>query len=74
MASEEAHPFDGNRDFCRSSHSGTCDEPYPCVSGTDCSDCGNCEIPRNYAWETVWTGLDETNCGGTFTIAIDGAT
>ena len=36
---------------------GTCDEPYPCISGTDCADCGNCEVPRNYAWRTAWAGV-----------------
>ena len=70
VASEAPHEHDGNRDYCRSAHSGTCDEPYPCIAGTDCTDCNNCEVQRNYAWETVWTGNDETPCGSTFVATI----
>eukprot|EP00966_Prymnesium_polylepis_P271766 6278622-Prymnesium_polylepis.1 len=70
VASEAPHVNDGNRDYCRSAHSGTCDEPYPCIAGTDCTDCNNCEVKRNYAWETVWTGNDETPCASTFVATI----
>jgi hypothetical protein len=50
-------------DSCQFTLDSVCDEPYVCATGTDCTDCGNCDVVMTpYDWIPV---EGEASRGGT---------